>query len=180
MENTNNDLSSKQKGNILEKRFIELVTLGSGGKLSCYSPDSDDDGIDFIVTEKGYFNPLYFQIKGRYNLNNGQYSQDVGCNTFSANEKFFICFFRFNLKDYTIENLWVVPSTELATGTNLLCSATGKKKYRFSASVNDSTNVRWSAFRVEPRLLFQKIQDYIDTLYKGNSTVVDDKAILPE
>jgi hypothetical protein len=84
------------------------------------------------------------------------------------------------LKEYTIEKLWLVPSLELVTGTNLLCSTTtGKKKYRFSASVTPGTNARWSAFCIEPKKLGDKILEIINSHYK-KTIVVENKTILLE
>jgi hypothetical protein len=45
-------ISAVQKGNIVEARVAELITL-YGDNLACYRPISDDEGIDLIVKEKG-------------------------------------------------------------------------------------------------------------------------------
>lgn len=43
--NLEDKISSKQKGYITESRVAELITLGSQGQLTCYTPDSDDEGV---------------------------------------------------------------------------------------------------------------------------------------
>ncbi len=58
-------LSPPQKGNIVEARVAELITL-YGTKLSCYRPLSDDDGIDLIVKEKGSLKSIYIQVKSNF------------------------------------------------------------------------------------------------------------------
>ncbi len=49
----NKDLSSKQKGDLVEARVAELITLYGDEGLSCYRPMSDDEGIDIIVKRRG-------------------------------------------------------------------------------------------------------------------------------
>lgn len=79
--------SSKQKGNIVENRAIEIITLTSNGKLTCYSPNSDDDGIDLIVKPKSKFKPIFLQVKSRFKLQkNCQFLQNVGIKTFQSNK----------------------------------------------------------------------------------------------
>lgn len=58
-------ISTPQKGNIVEARVAELITL-YGTKLSCYRPLSDDDGIDLIVKEKGSLKSIYIQVKSNF------------------------------------------------------------------------------------------------------------------
>lgn len=58
-------ISPPQKGNIVEARVAELITL-YGTNLSCYGPLSDDDGIDLIVKEKGSLKSIYIQVKSNF------------------------------------------------------------------------------------------------------------------
>lgn len=58
-------LSPPQKGDIVEGRVAELITL-YGTNLSCYHPISDDDGIDLIVKEKGSLKSIYIQVKSNF------------------------------------------------------------------------------------------------------------------
>lgn len=81
--NLEDKISSKQKGYITESRVAELITLGSRGQLTCYTPDSDDDGIDIIVNLKGEFRTVYVQVKSRFKLNkNKHFVQNVGLKDF--------------------------------------------------------------------------------------------------
>jgi len=151
-------ISSKQKGNILEKRFIELASLGSNGMISCFTPDSDDDGIDAIINLKSAFKPLFIQIKSRFKRNaNGTYSQDIGVNTFKANKNFYICFFLYSIADFDIERIWLVPSIDFKKKAILLNPVDHPKKLRFAASPNDSSNDRWRKYRIEKKDLGKKL-----------------------
>ena len=151
-------ISSKQKGNILEKRFIELVALGSNGRISCFTPDSDDDGIDVIVNLKSDFKPLFIQIKSRFNRNaNGTYSQDIGVNTFKASPHFYICFFLYNTEDYDIETIWLVPSIDFKAKAIMLNLVDYQNKLRFAANPKDTSKDKWREYRVEKKDLGKKL-----------------------
>lgn len=74
-----NYISTKQKGAITENRASEIITLSSRGRLTCYTPNSDDDGIDLIVNPKGTFKPLFIQVKSPFKLQkSGQFIQNWG------------------------------------------------------------------------------------------------------
>jgi len=60
------NISSKQKGDIVEARIAELIALYGDTTLSCYKPISDDEGIDIIVKEKGSLKTMYLQVKSRF------------------------------------------------------------------------------------------------------------------
>ena len=159
-------ISSKQKGNILETRFIELASLGSKGELSCFTPDSDDDGIDIIVNRKSQFKPVFFQIKSRYKLNaNNSYSQDIGTNTFRENEKFFICFFLFSSIEYIIEQIWLIPSKDFFEKSVELNPKNYKQKLRFTANPKNTSSDKWSQYRVNAKELANRIMKIIDEIY---------------
>jgi|YelNatPaOPRAMG01_1025707.scaffolds.fasta_scaffold169607_1 hypothetical protein len=156
-------LSSKQKGNILEKRFIELVSLGSNGKISCYTPDSDDDGIDVILNLKSEFKPLFIQVKSRFNINsNGTYSQDIGTNTFKEHSSFYICFFYYDLKQFDVAKIWLVPSIDFKKKAVVLNPTDYAQKLRFAASPKDSSNDQWSEYRVKKEDLGEKLLEIMN------------------
>lgn len=151
-------ISSRQKGDIIENRISEIITLSSSGALTCYSPNSDDDGIDLIVNPRGMFNPLLIQIKSRFNLQkSGQFVQNVGATTFGVNAHFFLIFAYFNPEELELEKLWMVRSLEFqdiaykkSAGKNY------KSFYRFSANPR-STKDRWAKFSVDKNDLGSKL-----------------------
>ena len=104
-------LSSTQKGVVAVNRASEIIILSSNGKLTCYTPIADDDGIDLIINSKGSYKPIFLQVKSCFKLQkSGAFVQDVGVKTFRANKSFFILFIYFNIKTLEIDTLWLIPS----------------------------------------------------------------------
>ena len=163
------ELSSKQKGNILEFRLIELIYLGASGRLSCFIPDSDDDGIDAIVNLKGSFTPIFLQVKSRYNLNNGQFLQDIGTNTFRVDKRFYIVFFYYNIQKYEIENIWLIPSKDFKEKSVEINPKDYKQKLRFTASPKEGSNDKWSEYKVKKSELAKRIESLIKDLYVNDN-----------
>ncbi|MEM6814075.1 MAG: hypothetical protein AAF600_06730 [Bacteroidota bacterium] len=160
-----NQISSKQKGIISEHRIAEIVTLGSTGALTCYTPNSDDDGIDLIVNPKGQIKPLFIQIKGRFKLQTtGQFIQNVGINTFVAHPSFYLVFAYYNLELVDVQHLWLIPSLEFADiAYEKPAGETYKSFYRFSANPL-STKDRWSRYSIPKKELGHKLLEIIETL----------------
>jgi hypothetical protein len=165
LEIIENLISSKQKGNITENRIVELVTLGSMGQLTCYLPNSDDDGIDLIVNMKGNFNTLYLQVKSRYKLSKqGKFIQNVGVSTFKANERFYIVFVYFNESNLEIENIWLIPSIDFQKIAFLKQAGdTYKSFFRITANPNQS-NDRWDTYKIDKTRLGTRLLEVL----KGN------------
>ncbi|GGG86221.1 hypothetical protein [Paenibacillus radicis (ex Gao et al. 2016)] len=157
-----NFISSKQKGNITENRVVELITLGSRGQLTCYMPNSDDDGIDIIVNPKGKFNPLFIQVKSRYTLNSkGKFIQNVGINTFNSHINFYIVFLYFNQISLEVETIWLVPSIEFESNAFLKKAGdTYKSFYRITANPVKS-NDKWEKYKIEKNKLGSKILEIL-------------------
>lgn len=138
------NISSKQKGQISENRSAEIITLSSKGELTCYTPSSDDDGIDLIVNPKNSFKPLFIQIKSRFKLQkSGQFIQNVGTKTFLADKKFLLLFVYFNSDTLEIDKLWLIPSINFEEiAYQKKAGKTYKSFYRFTANPNSDKD-RW-------------------------------------
>ncbi|WP_339085463.1 hypothetical protein [Hyphomicrobium sp. ghe19] len=63
--NTDHELTSIQKGRIAESLVASSLILASGGRLSPFTPLSDDCGIDLIVLDKETRRSLCIQVKSR-------------------------------------------------------------------------------------------------------------------
>lgn len=159
-------ISSKQKGAITENRVAEIVTLSSRGQLTCYTPNSDDDGIDLIVNLKGDIQPIFIQVKGRFKLQkNGAYIQNVGLNTFTSNHRFYLLFVYFNKNNLEVEKLWLVPSYEFASLAHKQKEGdTYKSFFRFTANPK-STKDKWSRYSVDKADLGDKLMEIIRALF---------------
>jgi hypothetical protein len=160
-----NFISTKQKGAITENRASEIITLSSRGRLTCYTPNSDDDGIDLIVNPKGTFKPLFIQVKSRFKLQkSGQFIQNVGASTFIADKSFYILFIYFNKETLEIDKLWLLPSTDFKDiAYEKEAGETYKSFFRFSASPKSNKD-RWAKFTIDKSELGKKLLDIIDNL----------------
>jgi len=77
-------LSSQAKGDIVEERIKELIVLQGQGLLSVYRPVTDTQGVDLVVTKAGMFQPIFLQIKGRFNVAKvGFFLMDINKKTFT-------------------------------------------------------------------------------------------------
>ncbi len=158
--------NSKQKGKILESRFIELISIGSSGRLSCFIPDVDDDGIDVIVNPKGSYKPIFLQVKSRFKLNRGRFSTNIGTNTFREDEKFFIIFFYYNKEKFEIENIWLIPSIEFKEKSMKINLKNHRQTLRFSANPNRESQDKWSKYKINKKELAKRIESIIRDLYE--------------
>jgi len=141
-------LSTAQKGNIVEARIAELITL-YGSHLSCYRPISDDDGIDLIVKEKGSLKSIYIQVKSNFS---DDFSRPF-CATVKKRSaidaysmSFVFCLFDTSKGDI-YDYVWFVPSPDFVRMANkdkndLLCFVSGKQRRGSN---------KWDAFMIDKR-----------------------------
>jgi hypothetical protein len=164
------NISSKQKGDITENRTIEIITLSSKGKLTCYSPNSDDDGIDLIINPKSEFKPIFIQVKSRFVLQkSGSFIQNVGKKTFAANRTFYVLFVYFNQETLEVDKLWLIPSTDFSSfAFDQKEGKTYKSFYRFSASPISSKD-KWATYSVDKAELGNKLLSLIEEIYNGKN-----------
>jgi hypothetical protein len=166
-EDIKNYISTKQKGDITENRASEIITLSSRGRLTCYTPNSDDDGIDLIVNPKTSFKPIFIQVKSRFKLQkSGQFIQNVGVKTFLADQSFYILFVYFNKETLEIDKLWLLPSIDFQKiAYEKKAGEKYKSFFRFSASPK-SKNDRWAKYSIDKSDLGDKLLEIIETIYK--------------
>jgi hypothetical protein len=166
IDDIKNFISTKQKGYITENRASEIITLSSNGRLTCYTPNSDDDGIDLIVNPKGTFNPLFIQVKSRFKLQKtGQFIQNVQEKTFVADKIFYLLLIYFNKETLEIDKLWLLPSLEFQDIAYKQKSGKRYKSfYRFSANPRSNKD-KWSMFIVDKADLGKEILHLINGLY---------------
>lgn len=157
-------LSSKQKGQITENRVVELITFGSKGRLTCYTPNSDDDGIDLIVNLKTDFKPLFLQVKSRFKLNKTQFVQNVKESTFKSNKSFYLIFILFSEEKLEVERVWLIPSEDFKQTAFLKGAGENYKSfYRFSANPLSKKD-RWSMYLVDKTKLGEELLSVLNTL----------------
>ncbi len=166
MNNFTENLSSKQKGDIIENRVAETIALSSKGNLTCFTPYTDDDGIDLIINKKGKYTPLFLQVKGRFVLQkNGSYIQNIGKQTFRENDHFYLLFVYFCISTLEVKTLWLIPSSDLAQKAyDKKAGKTYKDFYRFNAFPNGK-NGKWTAYQIDKSDLGEKLLEIINNLY---------------
>jgi len=111
-------LSTQARGDIVEDRVKELIVLQGQGLLSVYRPVTDTQGVDLVVTKAGMFQPIFLQIKGRFNVEKrGYFLMDINKRTFTAHHSYFVVGAYFNPQKVEIdENVLLVPSLEVEKG----------------------------------------------------------------
>ncbi len=147
-------ISPPQKGNIVEARVAELITL-YGTNLSCYRPLSDDDGIDLIVKEKGSLKSIYIQVKSNFSNDFSRpfvatVKERSAIDNYSM--AFVFCLFdtaKGDVHDY----VWFVPAPDFIRmahkdKNDLLGFVSGKQK-------KDSN--KWDAFMIDKRDLSSRV-----------------------
>lgn len=169
MKDIESKLSSKQKGEISENRVAEIITLGSAGRLSCFRPISDDDGLDLIVCPKGEFKPLFIQIKSRFKLQkNNRFIQNVGFGTFTPHKSFYLAFLLFNEERLEVDAIWLIPSIEFQQNAYFKKEGDSYKAfYRFNANSKKKTaEDRWAKYLTDKTGFVDLVYKAIDETYK--------------
>lgn len=166
------NISAIQKGQIIENRIAEIITLSSNGNLTCYTPNTDDDGIDLILNPKLKFQPLFIQVKGRFVLNGkATFIQNVGLKTFAVNKVFYLIFVYFNQVSLEVETLWLIPSEDFERIAYLKAAGkTYKSFYRFAANPKSNKD-KWCQYRVEKSDIGQKLLNAIYSIYKNDDSI---------
>lgn len=158
-------LSSQAKGNIMEDRIKELIVLQGQGLLSVYRPVTDTHGIDLIVTKTGMYQPIFLQVKSRFNVRErGHFLMDVNRKTFTAHHSFYVLGASFDPQKMEVdENLLLVPSKEVEKGQIV----NKGEKYRVVNRLALESKGRWSRCLIKKtdlasRLLekFEEMKEY--------------------
>ena len=105
-------LSSQSKGNIGEDRVKEIILLYSQGLLNVYKHVIDDRGIDLIVLKEKIYNPIYIQVKSRFNVHKrNRLILTINGNTFKPHHSFYVIGLSFNQEKMEMdENILFIPS----------------------------------------------------------------------
>ena len=142
--------SSTQTGAIAENLVANALMIESGGRLSTFRADADDDGIDLLLYDKDSGKAIPAQVKSR----------TVTLKNRRSGERGDICHFELRIKTYradrfaaailvkttdhgySIECSWVVPMTEFGS-----IARRGRTKYVIRASRSSSSRDRFTRYR---------------------------------
>jgi len=160
-------LSSGAKGNIVEDRIKELILLYGQGLLNVYKPVVDNRGIDLVVMKNGFFYPIFIQVKSRFNaVKKGSILIDVGENTFSVHNSFYIVGAAFNPATLEMEDrILFIPSKDYeANSTNI--SVSGKNKKRFTVSLKHDTIAKGAKYFIKKSELVDRLMEKFEEMGK--------------
>lgn len=147
-------LSTPQKGDIVEARVAELITL-YGNNLSCYRPISDDDGIDLIVKEKGSLNSIYIQVKSNFSDDFSRpFVASVKKKSILDKHSLGFVFCLFDTSKGDIHNyIWFVPAPDFIR----LAHKDKNDLFGFVSGKQKKENNKWDSFMIDKRDLAERI-----------------------
>lgn len=159
-------LSSQAKGDIVEDRIKELIVLHGQGLLSVYKPVTDTHGIDLIITKSGMFQPIYLQVKSRFNLQKtGYFLIDISKRTFTPHHSYFVIGAYFNPENLEIyEYILLIPSAEVIKG--IVVKAPNGDRYRITNQLNPLSKGKWAKYLIKKSDLADKLLEKFEEIAK--------------
>jgi len=159
-------LSSQAKGDIVEERIKELIVLQGQGLLSVYRPVTDTQGVDLVVTKAGMYQPIFLQIKGRFNVEKrGYFLMDINKKTFTPHHSYFVVGAYFNAQKMEIdENVLLVPSLEVEKGT--VVKSAKRECIRVQNYLSPDSQGKWSPFLIKKTDLANKLLEKFEEMAK--------------
>lgn len=154
-------LSAQSKGNIGEDRVKEIILLYSQGLLNVFKPIIDERGIDLIVLKEKIYNPIYIQVKTRFNVHKrNRMILNINGNTFKAHHSYYIVGLSFNpTKMEMDEKILFLPSKDVTK----LASRLSNGDYRITISMaNGKTTGKYNKHFVSKEELVNKLIERID------------------
>ncbi len=154
-------LSAQSKGNIGEDRVKEIILLYSQGLLNVFKPVIDERGIDLIILKEKIYNPIYIQVKTRFNVHKrNRMILNINGNTFKAHHSYYIVGLSFNpTKMEMDEDILFLPSKDV----HKLASRLSNGDYRITISMaNGRTTGKYKKYFVTKEELVNKLIERID------------------
>jgi hypothetical protein len=146
--------SSRQKGDIVEARISELITLYGDTALSCYKPISDDEGIDISVKEKGSLKTIYLQVKSRFGDDPSKiFVANIKSSTVVDNYAMGFVFCHFDSEKGNLwDRLWFVPAPDFIN-----IATTQGKNLSFVAGRKKRKTNKWDNYLIDKTSLANRI-----------------------
>jgi hypothetical protein len=135
-----------------ENLIADALTIESGGRLSPFRPDADDDGIDLLIYDKDTGRALPAQIKSRTVTLKKRGSSDRGNvvhfeirrATFHADRYAAAILVLTSDNGYSLECAWAIAMEELAS-----VARTAARKYIVRASKDSASHDRFTKYRCQ-------------------------------
>jgi predicted AAA+ superfamily ATPase len=156
-----NTPSSTQLGAIAENLVANALMIESGGRLSPFRPEADDDGIDLLIYDKERGRALPAQVKSRTVTLKKRGREERGNivhfevrkATYRADRFAAAILVLTSEQGYRIECAWIIPMTELG-----VVARKGKSKYVVRASRRPESADRFTKYRCNsPTQLYERI-----------------------
>jgi len=157
--------NSKIKGEITELKVLGiLLSELRNENYDIYRPIIDIKGIDLIIrkliNERSYY--LELQIKSRSSEAKNPYLF-AGLEVEERDNYYFVFYAEINIKDYTEEKMWLVPSTEIKSiGFQ---NKNGKNKGKYTIN---NCQKKCNEYEVEMNKLSEKIDEIFEKLSKDS------------
>lgn len=147
------NLSANAKGDIVEDRIKELILLYGQGMLNVYKPVNDIEGIDLIVLKNNQFQPIFLQIKSRFDAYSSK-KLTITLKNFKAHHSYYVVGVSFHAQKLEVENkLFLFPSKKVEEKTNLL----GRGQRQITTSMKSRSNDQWQEFAVTKEEFVNKL-----------------------
>ena len=160
-------LSSTSKGDIVEDRIKELILLYGQGLLSVYKPVSDTEGIDLIVVKNGIFQPIFIQVKGRFNLQrNRAIIADIRLKSFNPHHSYYVVIAYFNPNTLELdEHILFIPTEDIKEKAVIVNTKYGQR-YRVTIHLNPESKSKWAKYIIKKSELADKLIEKFEEMTK--------------
>lgn len=158
-------LTSTSKGNIVEDRIKELIVLYGQGLLNVFKPVVDNRGIDLIVMREGIFNPIFIQVKSRFNAAEKENLLiDVSDKTFNPHHSFYIVGASFNPSSLELDDkLLFIPSKDFDEKATVIKEY---NKKRVSVSLKANSKSQWTEYLITKSELVDALLEKFEEMSK--------------
>ena len=130
-----------------------------------YKPVTDSEGIDLIVVKNGVFQPVFLQVKGRFNLQkNGTFICDIRMKTFKPHHSYFIIGAYFNPKTLELHDKVLFVPTEVADKEGTKIETDGETRCRITTLLSDKTHSKWAPYVVDKKDITNKILEKFEEM----------------
>ena len=134
--------------------------------LSVYKPTNDTEGIDLIIVKNGMFQPIFLQVKSRFNLNKGTFIIDISKKTFNAHHSYYIICAYFDLNSLEVfDNMLIIPS-DLILNNAIHLDSKKRPSYRIVASLKSESKGKWSKHLTNKTELANKLIEKFEEMSK--------------
>jgi len=159
------ELSSTAKGDIVEDRIKEQLLLFGQGLLSVYKPVTDSEGIDLIIVKNGVFQPVFLQVKGRFNLQkSGAFLCDIRMKTFKPHHSYFVIGAYFDPKTLELHDKVLFVPTKIAEKEGIKVKANGETRCRITTRLSDKTQSKWAPYIIDKKDIANKVLEKFEEM----------------